>query len=397
MTWTDGPVTVLIGDVRDRLAELPAESVHCIVTSPPYWSLRDYGVPGQLGLEPTPEEYVCRMVEVFREVRRVLRPDGTLWCNLGDSYASNGGKGDTTSGFNERWSDGAWSRQGKQGGIHEQRPMRGRGDLKPKDLVMMPARVALALQADGWYLRSDIIWGKSNPMPESVTDRPTTSHEHVFLLARSERYFYDAEAIREPHQADRRDSRDRRTPEAVARGDQTDVRCGNHPAGRNLRSVWTIATQPYPEAHFATFPEELARRCIAAGTSERGCCPECGAPWERIVERGSLEGPGHENYRLPKAQAAKGDASIKGRSDGWWPNHHYSQQTTGWCPTCTHGRDPIPCTVLDPFAGSGTTLAVARRMGRRAIGIELQPDYLPLIQRRVSEAALPLLEMLEVR
>jgi DNA modification methylase len=405
--WTDGPVRVLLGEALERLRELPDESVHCVVTSPPYWGLRDYGIAGQLGLEPTPEEYVCRLVEVFREVRRVLRRDGTLWLNLGDSYA-HGGNGSRDS---ERW-----PKQSRNGNGHRIEHAKRAGELKPKDLAMMPAEVAIALRRDGWWLRSDIIWSKPTAMPESVDDRPTTAHEHVFLLARSERYFYDADAVREPgvwpgqrrtqaepiisampgtppHRGLRKVGRlegAHGTRGADGNGMRMPEKWDN-PAGRNLRSVWTIATQPYPEAHFATFPEELARRCIAAGTSERGCCPRCGAPWVRVTERLPMvvrEGPGRADLRAAAAGASGSRTAFTGTMLA-----PASSTTTGWSPSCDCAADePVPCTVLDPFAGSGTTLAMARRMGRRAIGIELQAEYLPLIQRRVRDGALPLLE-----
>ncbi|MBY6273924.1 MAG: hypothetical protein CW346_17265, partial [Bacillaceae bacterium] len=225
-----------------------------MVTSPPYFGLRNYGVDGQIGLESTVEEYVQTMVEVFREVRRVLRKDGTLWLNLGDSYNGSGGAGGDYA----------------EGGLKEGQPKypgRRLDGLKPKDLIGVPWRVAFALQADGWYLRSDIIWSKPNPMPESVTDRPTKAHEYVFLLAKSERYFYDADAIREPHTVD---WIGRNIKSAKGNKDRNDggkaCETGN-PAGRNKRSVWEISTKPFPEAHFATFPPELPEICILAGTS----------------------------------------------------------------------------------------------------------------------------------
>lgn len=379
MIWQDGPVTVYVGDALTVLRELPAKSVHCVVTSPPYWGLRDYGIPGQLGLEATPEEYIARMVEVFREVRRVLRPDGTLWLNMGDSYAS---KPASANGYQ----DGRANREERtSGGVPP--------GLKAKDLVGIPWRLAFALQADGWWLRSDIIWAKPNPMPESVTDRPTKSHEYLFLLTKQGRYFYDAEAVREP--ATYGFSPTVRGDFAASIGGQHGshrVVPGNGEGGRNLRSVWTIATQPYPEAHFATFPEELARRCIAAGTSERGCCPECGASWARVVESDPLAGEAVIQDTVRPAARERGVSPTSAlRTNGrTWRERH----AAGWQPTCAHHGEPLPCTVLDPFAGSGTTLAVARRMGRRGVGIELQPSYLPLIQRRVSEAALPLLELI---
>ena len=252
---------ILEGDVRERLVEIEDESVQTVVTSPPYWGLRDYGVAGQLGLEDDPASYVDALVGVFEGLRRVLRPDGTAWLNLGDSYAS----------ADDRWK-GDGGRNGKQsshpGSFHT---VRGSGvpvGLKPKDLVGIPWRVALALQAAGWWLRADVVWAKPNPMPESVNDRPTKSHEYVFLLTRSPRYYYDADAVREPHVEPERDRDDsggwsfrhagKRRPAQADRG--------YHPAGRNLRTVWTIPTEPYPDAHFATFPRRLVVPCVKAGS-----------------------------------------------------------------------------------------------------------------------------------
>lgn len=268
-------VRILDGDVRDRLRDLPDASVQCCVTSPPYYGLRDYGVPGQIGLEPTLAEYIANMVAVFREVRRVLRDDGTLWLNIGDSYAAARGgthqPAETLAG-------------GKNGYMPDgKRVNRGRGDtynptrdaakhgLKHKDLMMVPARLALALQDDGWYLRSDIIWHKPNPMPESVTDRPTSAHEHIFLLTKRKTYYYDADAIAEPAltPGDTRFLRTDNTQTFGRNGDNSRVRTGN-PTGdvRNCRNVWKIATKPFSDAHFATFPPELPRRCILAGSRE---------------------------------------------------------------------------------------------------------------------------------
>jgi DNA modification methylase len=308
---------ILVGDCREQMRTLPERSVHCCVTSPPYWGLRDYGVGGQLGLESTPEEYVARMVAVFAEVRRVLRDDGTLWLNLGDSYAGAG------------WGGGG-NRKGNEHGQHDSPALsKVRGwtpdGLKPKDLIGIPWRVAFALQADGWYLRSDIIWAKPNPMPESVTDRPTKAHEYLFLLSKSERYFYDAEAVKEgadtaPHAAGYVSGAEyavgpmSRNGHSQREGDQTRVWAAD--GRRNRRSVWTIATQPYSEAHFATYPEKLVEPCVLAG------CPEGG-------------------------------------------------------------------TVLDPFNGSGTTGAVACRLGRNYIGCELNPEYVTLAHRRIGQALKP--------
>lgn len=255
---------IICGDALVELGKLPDASVHCCVTSPPYWGLRDYGVAGQLGLEKTPEEYVANLVAAFREVRRVLRDDGTLWLNLGDSYNSGGG---TTCAI------GGGLRENRQREKNYRETIPG---LKPKDLVGIPWRVAFALQADGWYLRSDIIWAKPNPMPESVRDRPTRSHEYIFLMSKNARYYYDAEAIYES-MADASAARYEYgfggaknehlkatvKPTAVV-GDRTPT------TGRNKRSVWTVTTRPYAEAHFATFPPDLIEPCIKAGCPAGG-------------------------------------------------------------------------------------------------------------------------------
>jgi DNA modification methylase len=307
---------LLIGDNRETLATLDDGIAQTCVTSPPYWGLRDYGHESQIGLEQTPADYVAQLVAVFREVRRVLADDGTLWLNLGDSYASNpasGGKG----------------MQG--GGEHQHTPRseyRRPHGLKPKDLVGIPWRVAFALQADGWYLRSDIIWAKPNPMPESVKDRPTSAHEHVFLLAKSERYFYDADAIREPHahpemarNFDRADANSGRVGDYQRESGRNDG--GSHVSGfrsdpdkgRNARNVWTIGSKPYSGAHFATMPPDLAKRCILAGSRP-------------------------------------GDV------------------------------------VIDPFFGSGTTGQCAEELGRGWIGCELQEDYVDLINERTAQQGL---------
>ena len=298
-------MTYAIGNVLDVLPTLAAGRFRCCVTSPPYWGLRDYGHADQIGLEPTPAEYVERMVRVFREVRRTLTDDGTCWINIGDSYVANKGMGNTG-----RHNDGdAWGGDGVD--------KRGCG-LKPKDLVGIPWRLAFALQADGWYLRSDIIWAKPNPMPESVTDRPTKAHEYVFLLSKSARYFYDAKAIAE--MASGRSS-GRVADDKAGSGEGFEIRSGFVKCGdkewdeRNARTVWTIASQPFAGAHFATMPPALAERCILAGS-------------------------------------AIGDE------------------------------------VIDPFLGSGTTGMVAERNGRRWFGVELQPDYEPIIRQRTAQVGL---------
>lgn len=337
-----GDCTLYLGDCIDVLKTLPDASVDCCVTSPPYWGLRDYGYEEQIGMEPTLQEFIERLVEVFREVRRVLKKEGTCWVNMGDSYAA------TTKGSGVL----ASKQPSNAGSFYDARFNLSKCGLKPKDLVGQPWRLAFALQDDGWYLRSDIIWHKPNPMPESVTDRPTKAHEYVFLLTKSERYWYDADAIRECSITD-----DLRRPYGSPGANALDPRqkqgegklrkCGTNsranvdrvprlhlkqdaiakqtyvgfndryeePADgkRNARTVWTIATKPFKEAHFATFPPELARRCIFAG------CPEGG-------------------------------------------------------------------TVLDPFGGAGTTAVVAGMYGRKSILAELSEEYFDIACRRIADA-----------
>jgi DNA modification methylase len=453
--FEDGRAVLHQGDVMDALAGMADESVHCVVTSPPYWGLRDYGTetweggdplhahdrmlarggrggsgaPGkqtagafpsdlpvavcscgarridaQLGLEATPAEYVARMAEVFREVRRVLRKDGTLWLNMGDCYAS--GKG---SCFNPGGGETSYKDYRKEAGVVPLNRLnlsevRAFG-LKPKDLVGMPWRLAFALQADGWWLRNDIhasyiVWAKPNPMPESVTDRCTRSHEYIFLLTKSARYFYDAEAIKERCHSGPSDVK--KMIESLPRigGKHKDLsdpfsnasaatsigqkRAVGSPSGRNCRDVWTFATQSYPGAHFATFPEELPRRCIKAGTSERGCCPTCGAPWRRVVERTrEIDG---------SAKGSRFDVGKTGARDGGDRTQAGERTLTracGWRPGCSCGLAPVPCTVLDPFVGSGTTVAVALQLVRKGVGIELKPEYIDLAVDRIKRAVAP--------
>jgi DNA modification methylase len=312
-------VVIHQGDALEVLQTLPEQSVQCCVTSPPYWCLRDYGVAGQLGSEPTPEEYVAKMVEVFREVRRVLRDDGTLWLNLGDTYIG-GGRG------------GNWKPSMQGPHANSSVGVKSPRCFATGNLIGIPWRVALALQADGWILRQDIIWHKPCPMPESVTNRCTKAHEYLFLLVKRMGYYCDMEAIKIDSipSVRYRDSESRSCLRAKANGRNPS---GNEKPGSvfqtdnkaNKRSVWTIASQGFAEAHFATFPPKLVEPCILAGT-----------------------------------------------------------------PT---DRESI---VLDPFLGSGTTALVARRLGRSALGIELNPDYVAMAKRRLQEDN-PLFSQIEIR
>lgn len=403
-------VLLYVGDVRKRLRQLPDESVHAMATSPPYYKLRDYDHEEQIGLEETPQEYVDTLVEVFHEARRVLRSDGTLWLNLGDSYAGAAGG---SQGINGYMADRAVS-VSRSNTVPDKR-----GDgLKPKDLIGIPWRVALALQADGWWLRSDCVWSKNSCMPESVTDRPTRQHEYVFLLAKSERYFFDMEAVRESDAGYTQQRTD--TPQDRARsfryGEARRQNAAPAPrergAGvwtpdgkRNMRTVWTINPQPFHGAHFATFPPALVERCIKASTSEYGACASCGAQYERIVERGE---PDAEQQR-----ACGGDAngeyhgkSTKGHADAGVQDASAvkarilagmrERRTIGWEKPCKcRTDDVVPSRVLDPFGGAGTTALVGARLGRDCVLIELNPEYADMAAKRVADDA-PMFNQVEV-
>ena len=370
---------VLEGDVREVLKTLDDESVQCVVTSPPYWGLRDYGVDDQLGLEATPEEFVENMVDVFREVKRVLRNDGTLWLNLGDTYCGTGHKGEHTDPKHKE------GRNGQKIALNNKV-----AGLKSKDLIGIPWRVALALQADGWYLRSDIIWNKPNPMPEPVKDRPTKSHEYIFLLTKSAKYYYDAEAIKEkgeyPAGTRAAKASDARSSMGFVNSRPPEYKI--YDGTRNKRSVWKITTKPYKEAHFATFPEELPEICIKAGTSKAGCCADCGSPVKRVTERQvgddmswAGRGPKNEALRATGKGDTRGTTMNIGSKEDYYKNQPRNV-TLGWEPTCDCNAERVPCVVLDIFAGSGTTLRVASKLGRKGIGIELNPEYIKILKKR---------------
>ena len=368
---------ILAGDVLEKLGEIPNETIQCVVTSPPYWGLRDYGVSGQLGLEETPEEYVKNMVKVFREVKRVLRNDGTLWLNLGDCYGRQQGKG-----FNTHKNTGGSNRVTQMQKTYGN--LKVKTNLPPKNLVGIPWRVAFALQTDGWYLRQDIIWHKPNPMPESVTDRCTKSHEYIFLLTKSAKYFYDADAIAEKTLTMDNSNRDRdneKLNNTPGRTRMAGLKTNDYET-RNKRSVWTINTKPYKEAHFAVFPPKIPELCIKAGTSEYGECSECGKAWERIIEKErTFESGSGKSGNMP---SGKNGPDLQGGGETLdirrGPVVHIT--TKGWQPTCSCDADRVPQIVLDPFFGSGTTGWVAQRLGRKWIGIELNEEYIKIAEKR---------------
>lgn len=399
--FSDSTTALYHGDSLQVLRGLPSNSVQCVVTSPPYYALRDYGVDGQIGLEETPELFIAKLVDLFKEVRRILRSDGTCWVNMGDSYANDSKNG-----------------------------------VKPKDMLCIPWMLALALRSDGWYLRQDIVWHKKSPMPESVRDRCCKAHEYIFLLTKSQRYFYDHIGSQEPT-----------TGNAHARGNGLNAKAKSVPGGdhrnrpkqnesfssavnaivatRNMRSVWSLASYALKSAHFAAYPPELVRRCLLAGVSQKGCCPNCGKPWIRITERtrrptrpgvnnkqhfcsGRQSGSGTHLTQVhntpeshPKSKhdsmADRGATPFRptefGNRD---PYRHVTEVvTTGWHPACKcdpladgcneslkGGYLPEPCTVLDPFHGAGTTWKVCQRLGLKYIGIELNEEYLKLSVER---------------
>lgn len=445
---------IICADVLDGLGQLESGSVQTVCTSPPYWGLRDYGTPSQLGLEAVPdclgwatgapcgECYICHMVQVFAEIWRVLRDDGTCWVNMGDSYW--GGKGE--NGSSKARATAAERGYIQSGGTVQmtKRPSDGKNDiLKPKDLIMMPARLALALQAAGWWVRSDIIWAKSNGMPESVTDRPSKAHEHIYLLSKSARYFYDRVAVKEQSTGQSgasvnfaRDTKEALQPGQSATSHRTDRIPTEDHGHRNLRDFWgyyeaedlphsilemntlgfgdqwctACHTLYAPDefkrlkkhvetdanghkhtyhicrcgrwdawlSHFATFPLELPLRCIRAGTSERGQCPTCGKPWKRNTET---------SYRNPGNRKTNGQRSLENRAitAGFDVRLEKRVMTSGWLPQCSCGGEPVPQLVLDPFSGAGTTGLAAVRLGRRYMGIELNPEYVAMSEARIRD------------
>jgi DNA modification methylase len=354
--------TFYCGDALTVLRTLPSNFVHTVVTSPPYYNLRNYsGVSSQLGLEDTPEDYVNRLVAIFHEARRVLRDDGVLWLNLGDSYAANRTKQVSPT----KW---AILQQGQASHV----PL----GLKPKDLIGIPWRVAFALQDDGWYLRSDIIWSKPNALPESVRDRPTKAHEYMFLLSKNARYFYDADAILEPC-ITKPNLRKKAFLNPVGKG----TRERNNSKGKNKRSVWTIASKPSPLPHFAMFPPALIEPCILAGSSSK-CCAVCGAPYKRQVQRESSQVNLSEGLRQQERANGARTGGIEHVTLG--KTEQVTRTTLGFVPTCTCNADTKPCVILDPFMGMGTTALVALQHGREYVGIDIDPKSVKWAEKRIQ-------------
>lgn len=369
---------ILVGDARQRLSDLPDQSVHCVITSPPYWGLRAYtDAPGMIGLEPTFDEHLENLLDVFDEVRRVLRDDGTLWINYGDRYAHDKKWGGATGGKHVA-------------GLHGSDSMIGRGKvttgLPAKSLMLLPARLAMAMQDAGWILRSEIIWGKLNPLPEPVRDRPTSAHEKLFLFAKQSRYFYDAAAVRTPGSPNTHARRSDGQMKPRKGADPNDNRAGTWTytrtveeqaeIGAHLRNVWWIAGYPFGGAHFATFPPALCEPPVRAGTSEHGVCSSCGTPWRRKHRRAK-----HRHRREPSH--VPGNTSTRVDSTGWVPA---SRPTDKWVSGCSCGAGLVAATVLDPFSGAGTAGLVANREHRNAILIEVDPGYAQMAADRITGA-----------
>jgi DNA modification methylase len=385
-----------VADSRFWGKSLPSNSIHCVVTSPPYFGLRSYLPSGhpdkdkEIGLEKTPDEYISQLVEVFASLWDALHPSGVLWLNLGDSY---NGSGKTGGCGKQETNEGSMTKPDNRGGYG--------GGLKEKDLIGIPWMTAFALRKAGWFLRQSCCWIKRSSMPESVEDRPSTSCETVFLLSKSSRYFFDMQAVRKSGvdwgSRDRSSAKTRRTPGQGAHRGLEGVE-----SGRNMRSgdFWfdsvgmllagdldctdddtilgiDVNPEPYKESHFAVMPTRLVLPMILAGTSEKGVCPHCGSPWVRVTEKERVATRPGEDTKTT------GDSEAEGNRD---PGRHVTvTRTVGWEPSCECADNvPVPAVVADPFTGSGTVLAVARRRNRHAVGCELNPDYMPLIKKRVG-------------
>ena len=360
-------IDIYAGDCMESLKKLEDQSINTCITSPPYWGLRDYnGEEKQLGLEDTPEEFVDNLVAVFREVKRVLCNDGTVWLNLGDSYSSGGRTTTTNQSL----------RGDKDYGVTRPKPSKG---IKPKDLIGIPWRVALALQQDGWYLRQDIIWHKPNPMPESVQDRCTKAHEYIFLLSKSQKYYFDNEAIKENSKSAGKKSDGFKGRQGGAKYHATGGGIGSEAKvynKKNKRSVWTVTTKPFKGAHFATFPVDLIEPCVLAGCPEK-ICVDCGKPYERVMQR-----PKQLEVERNK-RSGLDDRKIGGVLDKY--NKENPPIDLGVQKQCDCKTNETKAgTVLDPFAGSGTTGIVAVGHDRNAVLCELNEEYIEIAKKRIN-------------
>jgi DNA modification methylase len=378
---------IIVGDVRTSLQRIGEKSVQTCITSPPYWGLRDYGEDNQIGLEQTPDEYVAQMVEVFREVWRVLRDDGTVWLNIGDSYAS----ARDSKAFPDSLRNGEGTAVGNAANRNPAN-LKSAG-LKHKDLVGIPWRVALALQADGWYLRQDIIWHKPNPMPESVADRCTKSHEYVFLLTKSPKYFFDNEAIKEDGvipagTKGAKGSVERQNEKGVnARPPEYKIYDGK----RNKRSVWTINTKPFKGAHFAVMPEALVEPSILAGIPQGGCCSTCRTPYMREMKRGERVNVEVREDTLNVIPGRDKPSRLQSKAMESVP-----KEMMGWIQGCDCAdSEPVPSLAMDPFTGSGTVAVVALRNNCNFIGTELNPEYAKIAEKRILDSN-PLFNEVEI-
>lgn len=398
---TDRNVRLYHGNILEIADLLPSHSVHMMVTSVPYWGLRDYGEDtacdwpdgwyGQLGMEPDPQMFIRHMVLIFKRLYRVLRNDGTLWLNIGDTY-SQGFIGRTDS--HRRNKHGVFTNghqmPGSTGG--EARVRKAPKGYKRKCLMFMPHELAIAMRNDGWYARSEIIFAKKNPLPERGLDRPVRSHEFIFLFSKKPHYFYDREAIREKTGKEASWGEYQKAlgtntgadSDRYSKGYRKRSKCLTHPNGHNKRDVWPMNTEPYPESHFATFPLALPRTCILAGTSEKGVCANCGSPLQRVMSPASGGTIGHDwNTHEKNNRPTKGN-TVKGGKELYATYNR--GETLNWKKTCgCKTKKCKPAVVLDPFSGAATTGVVALQQGRRYIGIDVKKEYLDLSWKRLQK------------
>lgn len=388
MIWLN---TIICGDVFEYLRKLPEKSIHAVVTSPPYYGQRDYGMEGQIGLENSPQAYIDRLVSVFAEIWRVLRDDGVVWLNLGDSYYNYrpGTYNDSSAqGFYRKTTNNI--RDVPSNSSKRKRRLAG---YREKSRMMIPAKVAIALQESGWIIRDEIIWHKTNPMPASVKDRTTGAHEMVYFLTKLPQYWSDFNAIRESHltPSNVRNKRDEKYTNGAHHAPYgSGEREWNHPLGRNKRSVWSIAVEPSEIGHYAMFPTKLIEPMILAGCPQY-TCPVCGQGYKHIVKKGkSLT-----TVRLKRDETGSPsqlrsvvknnrDRYMSGRVLRKWKQEH-PDIDQGWIPNCSClPQASVPGIVLDPFMGSGTTALVARRLGRQFAGCELNPKYATIANNRLE-------------